>query len=196
MPNLPSRADLMGMPTPVPIYTAQEVRDFPDDGLRYEVIRGELFVTPSPGTLHQRAVVEFLVLLKQYVEQHRLGEAFVSPFEVEFSADTAVQPDVLVILNDRASQLTRKRLVGPPSLAIEVISYSSKRTDRLQKRALYMEEGVEEYWVVDVYHPRVERWVPGESQAELVTTKLAWQPDPSVPALQIDVRSLFEKIRR
>jgi Uma2 family endonuclease len=184
------------MPALVPTYTAREVREFPDDGLRYEVIRGELFVTPAPGTPHQRAVVELLVTLQQYVEQHALGEAIVSPFEVEFSEDTAVQPDILIILTDRASQLTRKRLMGAPSLAVEVISYSSKRTDRLQKRTLYMEDGVEEYWVVDPDQQRVERWLPGASQPDLVTTRLSWQPRASAPALEIDLQSLFAKVWR
>lgn len=186
----------MGMPALVPTYTAEEVRNFPDDRLRYEVIRGELFVTPAPGTIHQRAVGEFFATLKRYVEQYALGEAIVAPFEVEFSDDTAVQPDVLVILNDRADQLTLKRLMGPPSLAVEVISYSSTRTDRLQKRSLYMEHGVEEYWVVDPERRHVERWLPGAAAPEIVTGRLTWQPQASSPAFALDLSELFRKILR
>ncbi len=186
----------MGMPALVPSYTVGEVRNFPDDRLRYEVIRGELLVTPAPGTIHQRAVGEFFATLKRHVEQYALGEAIVAPFEVEFSDDTAVQPDVLVILNDRAEQLTHKRLMGPPSLAVEVISYSSKRTDRLQKRALYMGDGVEEYWVVDPELRHVERWRPGASEPEIVTGRLTWQPQVSLPAFALDLPELFRKIWR
>ncbi len=186
----------MGMPALVPTYTAEEVRNFPDDRLRYEVIRGELFVTPAPGTPHQRLVLELAVILKAFVEQHELGETVISPFEVEFSDDTAVQPDVLVILNDRADQLTRKRLMGPPSLAVEVISYSSKRTDRLQKRSLYMEDGVEEYWVVDPELRHVERWLPGAAAPEIVTGRLTWQPQAPSPAFVLDLPELFRKIWR
>jgi Uma2 family endonuclease len=80
--------------------------------------------------------------LRDYLERNALGEVLMAPFEVELTEDSAVQPDVLVILADRAHLLTRKRLMGAPSLAIEVISYTSKRTDRLQKRRLYQEEGV------------------------------------------------------
>jgi Uma2 family endonuclease len=140
----------MVMAALVPRYTAAEIRRFPDDRLRYEVIRGELFVTPAPGTAHQRAVRELSVRLHAYLAAYRLGEVLAGPFEVEFARDTAVQPDVIVILAAHQERLTRKRLHGAPALAIEIVSYSSKRTDRLQKRQLYQDEGVSEYWIVDV----------------------------------------------
>ncbi len=112
----------MGMPLAVPRYTAEEVRHFPDDRLRYEVIRGELFVTPAPGTAHQRAVRELCSALHAYVVEHGLGEALPAPFEVEFAEDSAVQPDVLVTLESPGEQLTLKRLYGPPALVVEVVA--------------------------------------------------------------------------
>jgi Uma2 family endonuclease len=171
----------MGMPALVPRYTAEEIRHFPDDRLRYEVVRGELFVTPAPGTRHQRAVLALATTLAAYVEAHALGEAIISPFEVEFSDDTAVQPDVLVILAD---------------LVVEVISYSSKRTDRLQKRVLYMEDGVEEYWVVDCDQRHIERWRPGSTTPDIVTGDLHWQPRPHVPPCTIALPALFRRVWR
>ena len=186
----------MAMPVQVPRYTAEEVRRFPDDRLRYEVIHGELFVTPAPGTAHQRAVLELGRRLQEYLLNHRIGEALVAPYEVEFAEDTAVQPDVLVILDDRAHQLTAERLIGPPSLAIEVVSYSSKRTDRLQKRSLYVEEGVEEYWIVDPGERRVERWRAGATEPQVLTDRLEWAPRAGVPALVIDLSALFRTISR
>jgi Uma2 family endonuclease len=181
----------MPMPLAVPRYTAAEVRRFPDDHLRYEVIRGELFVTPAPGTRHQRAVRELCAALHRYVTAHALGEALPAPFEVEFTDDTAVQPDVLVMLEPQQGRLTAARLYGPPALAIEVVSYSSRRTDRLQKRQLYQEEGVPEYWIVDTDARHVERWRPGATSPEVVTRALAWQPVASLPALSIDLAELF-----
>jgi len=186
----------MGMAASVPRYTAEEVRKFPDNGLRYEVIRGELFVSPAPGTPHQRAVGELFLILAPYVEEHQLGEAILSPFEVEFAEDTAVQPDILVVPRQRAGRLTLERLLGAPSLAIEVISYSSKRTDRLQKRQLYLEEGVDEYWIFDPGLERVERWRPGAGEPEMVTDRLAWESGPGTPALVIELKPFFERIWR
>ena len=186
----------MVMSALLPRYTAREVRRFPDDRLRYEVIRGELFVTPAPGWRHQQTIVELAVLLREYLERTGLGRVAVAPFEVELTDDTAVQPDLLVLLHDRDAQLTPARLHGPPSLAVEVVSYTSKRTDRLQKRRLYQDEGVPEYWVVDPELRRVELWRPGDAAPDVLTERLAWRPDPAVPALEIDLTALFERVWR
>jgi Uma2 family endonuclease len=182
------------MPVLVPRYFAEEVRGFPDDRVRYEVIRGELFVTPAPGTAHQRAVGAMFRLLSAYVDAHTLGEVLLAPFEVEFAADTAVQPDILVIGTDRAERLTSARFHGPPTLVVEVISHASRRTDRLQKRALYLGEGVPEYWVVDPELRRAERSVPGAAEPELCTDSLTWAPRRDLPPLTIDLAALFRRV--
>lgn len=110
--------------------------------------------------------------------------------------DTAVQPDVIVILESNQRQLTAKRLYGPPALVIEIVSYSSKRTDRLQKRDLYQAEAVPEYWVVDIEHRRVERWGPTSSEPDILTVELAWQPHPDIPPLRLDLPDFFAKVAR
>lgn len=184
----------MAMAALVPRYTAEEVRRFPDDRLRYEVIRGELFVTPAPGTPHQRAVRDLCMQLHAYLTAHGLGEALPSPFEVEFAEDTAVQPDVIVMLEAQRRRLTPKRLRGAPALAIEIVSYSSKRTDRLQKRQLYQEEGVPEYWIVDIEQRHVERWRPGDSVPEILTDRLVWQPAPEAPRFELSLPGLFATV--
>ncbi len=196
LPHRRRGTHLMAMPALVPRYTAREIRAFPDDRVRYEVIRGELFVTPAPGLQHQRAVLEIARLLQDYIERNGLGEVLMAPFEVELTEDSAVQPDVLVILADRASRLTSQRLMGPPSLAVEVISYTSKRTDRLQKRRLYQEEGVAEYWIVDPEERRVERWGPADETPQVLTDRLVWQPAAEAPELVIDLVALFSKVWR
>lgn len=121
---------------------------------------------------------------------------FLGPFEVEFTEDSATQPDLLVILDDRLDRLSEELVRGAPSLAIEVISYSSKRTDRLQKRQLYMDEGVEDYWIVDCDQRHVERWRPGAESPEVLTERLRWSPVGHAPPLEIDLVSLFGKVWR
>jgi Uma2 family endonuclease len=186
----------MAMPALVPRYTAEEIRGFPDHRVRYEVIRGELFVTPAPGLRHQEAVLELAVQLRAYVDRYSLGRVVVAPFEVELTADSAVQPDVLVLLTGQESRLTPARLLGPPSLVVEVISYSSKRTDRLQKRRLYQEEGVPEYWIVDPAERRVERWTPADQEPDVLIERLGWRPAADAPALEIDLVALFARVWR
>jgi Uma2 family endonuclease len=183
----------MVMAALVPRYTAAEVRRFPDDRLRYEVIRGELFVTPAPGTPHQRAVIEIAAKLHAYLAGTGLGEVLPGPFEVQFGRDTAVQPDAIVILAPQRGRLSRKRLTGPPALAVEIVSFSSKRTDRLQKRQLYQDEGVGEYWIVDLDQRQVERWRPGDTAAEILTARLVWQPVRGVPPFELDLTLLFAR---
>jgi len=184
------------MPALVPHYTAEEIRRFPDDHLRFEVIRGELFVTPAPGTPHQRAVRDLCLRLQAYLEAHALGEALPAPYEVQFSKDTAVQPDVIVILESNQRQLTAKRFYGPPALVIEIVSYASKRTDRLQKRELYQTEAVPEYWVVDIERRQVERWGPSSGEPDILTAELAWQPRPDIPPLRLNLPDFFAKVAR
>src|SRR5690348_782967 len=183
----------MAMATAIPHYTADEVRQFDDPRLRFEVIRGELFVSPAPKIPHQRMVRELLVQLHDYLTRHNLGEVLPGPFEVQFTDDSAVQPDLLVVLDTQRSRLTPERHHGPPALVIEIISYSSKRTDRLQKRALYLEEGVSEYWVVDPELKQLERWRAGSNSAEVLTTRVIWNPTPDAPALSIDLVRLFSR---
>jgi Uma2 family endonuclease len=184
----------MSMPASVPRYTAAEIRSFPDDRLRYEVIRGDLFVTPAPGTAHQRAVRDLCERLHRYLADTGLGEAIPAPFEVEFAADTAVQPDVIALVHANRPRLTAERLYGPPALVVEVVSYSSKRTDRLQKRRLYQEAGVAEYWVVDLDARRVERWSPGATEPDILSGELRWQPSAAVPPLVIALPPLFQNL--
>ena len=74
------------------------------------------------------------------------------------------------------------------------MSYSSKRTDRLQKRRLYQEEGVPEYWIVDVDARHVERWTPRAAAAEVFTERLAWHPDPAAPALEVDLVAVAARL--
>jgi Uma2 family endonuclease len=186
----------MAMPALVPHYTAREIRAFPDHRVRYEVIRGELFVTPAPGWRHQQAVLEVATVLRDYLERTGLGMVAVAPFEVELTPDSAVQPDVLVVLAKRESRFTPARLYGPPSLVVEVVSYSSKRTDRLQKRQLYQDEGVPQYWIVDVEARRVERWRPRDAEPEVLSLRLDWRPHPGSPALEIDLVQLFDRVCR
>ena len=138
-------------------------------------------------------VRELLVQLHDYLTRHNLGEVLPGPFEVQFTDDSAVQPDLLVVLDTQRSRLTPERHHGPPALVIEIISYSSKRTDRLQKRLLYLEEGVSEYWVVDPVSKQLERWRPESDRAEVLTTQVSWKPTPDAPALVVDLVGLFAR---
>ncbi|MBI4421343.1 MAG: Uma2 family endonuclease [Gemmatimonadetes bacterium] len=182
------------MPQATQEWTAEMVRALPDDGKRYEVIDGELFVTPSPRLLHQRACLELTLLLRPYVRLHRLGEVLQSPADIEFDPKTLVQPDVFVapLVGGRRPR-TWKEVTGL-LLAIEVLSPSSARADRVVKRRRYQRAGVPDYWLVDLDARLVERWRPSDQRPELVSETLAWQPFPSLEPFAIDLPAFFTEV--
>jgi Uma2 family endonuclease len=121
-----------------------------DDGLRRELIDGELYVSPTPVRRHQRAVLRIAAALLSHVDQ-RGGEVQPAPAEVKFSDRTAVQPDVVFVGAARHHLLTDPRFVDiAPDLVVEVSSPSTRRLDLVKKRGLYEREGVDEYWFVDL----------------------------------------------
>ncbi len=128
---------------------ADDLMAFPDDGKRYEIIGGQLVVSPSPSTRHQRISNRLNRALEAFLESTGTGEVFYAPLDVRLSFYDVVQPDLLVVLNDRREIIQEQGIVGPPNLVVEILSPSSKMTDRVDKAALYARSGVEEYWIVD-----------------------------------------------
>ena len=184
----------MAMPAQPTEWTVEMVRTLPDDGNRYEVIGGELFVTPAPSWPHQRAVGELFRILMPYLEQHGLGDAIIAPADVLFGPKDMVEPDLFVVpLVDGNAPSTWEE-VGRLLLAVEVLSPSTRRADRGEKRDLYQRKGVPEYWIMDVDGRRVERWRPNDASPETLTEALAWQPDRYVEPLAIDLPKYFRRV--
>ncbi len=135
---------------PKRVWTYQDFLDLPDDGKRYEIIKGELYMSNAPSSAHQFAVVQLTIHLGSFVLTNNLGMVLVAPYEVHLSNDTRpVQPDILFIKTERQPQFGSKFFTGAPDLIVEVISPSSVRLDRHKKFAAYEEAGVSEYWLVD-----------------------------------------------
>ena len=137
---------LRGLARPL---TASDLESLPDDGNRYELIGGQLFVSPSPNTAHQRISMKLGSALSAFLMVTTSGEAFAAPMDVHLSARDVVQPDLLVVLNERADIVQQHGIVGAPDLVIEIVSPSSTRMDYLRKSKLYEHYGVREYWIVD-----------------------------------------------
>ena len=101
------------MASPV-YYTADMVRALPDDGNRYETVRGELLATPAPRATHQLVVVRLAVALELYLRQHRVGQVLTSPADISWDDDILVQPDVFVVELGEARQLLERIQDGAP----------------------------------------------------------------------------------
>jgi Uma2 family endonuclease len=121
----------------------------PDDGNRYQVLEGELIVSPAPRLLHQDVVLQLALLLRSYVISHDLGKVYISPVDVILSPTTIVQPDVVFVRREHMEMITDQNIQGPPDLCVEVLSPGTESIDRERKKALYARFGVREYWIVD-----------------------------------------------
>jgi Uma2 family endonuclease len=131
------------------VLTYEDYAALPDDGKRYELHEGELSVTPAPGRRHQTVLGRLFVLLTLHVQAAGRGEVFVSPFDVIMSDITVVEPDIIYVDDSRHERVSERGVEGSPTLAIEIISPDSVRTDRRRKFALYATHDVTWYWIVD-----------------------------------------------
>jgi Uma2 family endonuclease len=140
-------------------WTYREYAALPDDGNRYEVLDGVLYMAPSPGQWHQEAVVEITHHLYMAVQFAGLGKVYVAPFDVILSPKTIVQPDVLVVLKEHLDRVKKEGVFGAPDLVVEIASPSTARLDLREKYDAYATAGVPEYWVVNPEARTVELFV-------------------------------------
>ena len=168
------------------------------DGNRYEIIEGELFVSCSPGLTHERVLIKLIVLLGNFLETSRIGEA-VANVGVILSNFSGVIPDLIVFLNEqRDTIITNDRLTGPPALIIEVLSPgpANIRRDRVNKLQLYTKHGVPEYWIVDPQNMTLERYVRQGSSLVLLETlkKEDTLSTTTLPGFSCKVSEIFMRI--
>ncbi len=181
----------MGMPETAELWTAERIRALPDDGMRHEVVDGEHLVTPAARAPHQVALLELVRLLDPYVRQHGLGRVLFSPADLEFDPHTLMQPDIFVTMSRRV-RTWRDAL--PIRLAVEILSPSTARADRILKRRRLQRAAVPEYWIVDLDARLVERWRPGDKRPELLEDRLLWQPEGAAAPLLVDLEALFREV--
>ena len=181
----------MGMPAQQLDWTADAVRALPEDGNRYEVVDGELLVTPAPRLPHQEAVGELFARLKDYCRNSRAGHAMLSPADIEFSRQRLVQPDVFVVPLVDGRRPRSWEEIRTLLLAVEIISPSSARADRQVKRRLYQSEGVADYWIVDLDARIVERWRPQDARPEILADSIEWLPVDGTEPFIVNLDAYF-----
>ncbi len=181
----------MAMPQVERIWTRAEVLALPDDGNRYELIGGELLVSPSPRLVHQLALYELFHLVDGYVRRHHLGVTGLSPADLDLGLGDVSQPDLFVVRHPEDPARDGWRGVGVPLLAVEVISPTTARHDRITKRRRYQTAGVASYWIVDLDLGLVERWHPNDQEPTLERGTLRWYPSAAGPPLEIALDAYF-----
>jgi Uma2 family endonuclease len=173
-------------------YTAADLLELPEDGNKYEVVHGELLVSPSPRMLHQRIVGRLLRLLGNYLDIHQLGEVYPGG-DLKFADDSLVIPDLLVV-DLEAARTSSWDLVSSPLLVVEVLSPSSVRQDHFTKRRLYQEVGVPLYWLVDADARMVEVWTPHALFPTTEHEEIRWHPAGAGEPLVIGLGELFREV--
>jgi Uma2 family endonuclease len=177
--------------------TVSDLESMPDDGNRYEVIDGELFVSTAPSWFHQYALTQLLTEMSVYLRKNPIGEANFG-VGVIFDQFNGVIPDLVYLSHERMKTVGGERLSGAPEIVVEALSPGARNEarDRTVKRQLYHENGVSEYWILDLEAKSVEIHIAGRTggfqskvvlhEKDVITTEL-------LPGFAFPVANLFPK---
>jgi Uma2 family endonuclease len=180
----------MALPT---YWTADMVRALPEDRNKYEVVHGELLVTPAARPWHEVLVTRLIADLSQYLRREPVGVVLGSRGDISWDAATLVQPDVFVVTVPELRTLEWKK-IQHLLLVAEVLSPSSLKSDRFLKRRRYQEAGVPLYWIVDGDEHQVEVWTPGDTLPTVERHHLHWHPDGAGSAFTLELAELFRPL--
>lgn len=183
-------------------FTYRQLKEWPDDE-RWELIDGVPYcMSPAPGTPHQDLVYDLREIFKR-----ALGEgdcrAYGAPTDVfplvggddVDDQDTCVQPDVMIVCG--RDKITRRGIVGPPALVVEVLSASTATKDNRTKRDLYARAGVGEYWVVDIDAREIDAYTApaGGAWGAMRTARDGDVLTPAqFPSIRVDIKALFDQV--
>jgi Uma2 family endonuclease len=161
---------------------------------RYELVDGELLVTPAPSHRHQRIIFRLAQLLAPYLAEHELGEIFLGPAELPLVTSERYEPDLFVVplMDGRRARMPRR--ATKPVLICETLSPGSSRQDRITKRRAFQRNGVPDYWIVDGDAEIFEVWHPADERPAIVDERLLWLPTGAPAPLEIDIRGFFASI--
>ncbi len=173
---------------------ATDIWDTPEDGNRYEVIDGELYVTPPPVPRHQGALGELHWLIRTYLQTNPIGRVFFAPIGVVLDEGTGVQPDLVYIAREHEGIVSDRGIEGAPDLVVEVLSPSTSTRDRGIKMRRYARARIPHYWIVDPKTATVEPYRLGEQGYELLGAYVAgstFRPE-LFPGLEIPVDEIWQ----
>ena len=182
----------MGMVAPL-YYTADMVRALPDDGNRYEVVYGELLVTPAPRPWHEIVQTRLLVAIAAYLQRYPVGEVLGSRADISWGPDVLVSPDVFVVPVEQARTLDWSKM-RDLLLVAEILSDSSAQYDRFVKRRRYQEAGIPLYWTVDADEHQVEIWTPADAFPRFERERLVWIPPGAAEPFSITIAELLRPV--
>lgn len=176
-----------------PLLTIADLDSMPDDGNRYELIEGELFVSCSPSLTHQSVAGNIFLSVSTHLIANPIGRIWMAP-GVIFSEYSGVIPDLVYVSDARRAEIASgDRVMGSPDLVIEIVSpgIENERRDRLVKRQLYGKHGVKEYWIVDIQKRTIEVLQGQMLQLESILTEQDELTSSVLPGYRCRVETLF-----
>lgn len=174
-------------------FTYADYRTLPETGPRYQLVDGELLMSPAPTVRHQKIVARILAALVVFVESRRLGVVLGSPVDVILSDADVIQPDIVYVSAAHSAIVAREGIRGGPDLCVEALSPTTAKLDGGLKKVLYARHGVTEYWIVDPDADRVDLYRLQENadapvrtygSSDVLTTAL-------LPGFSLDLRGVF-----
>jgi Uma2 family endonuclease len=174
-------------------WTVDMLDALPDDGQRYEIIDGELFVTPAPADVHQLVLGALHAQFHAYLRGTSVGRVLFSPADVRRADRTRnrVQPDLFVVRLTNGARPPYPFDFADLLLTIEAVSPSNSRYDYHTKRTLYLQGGIPEYWVVNIDARNISRWAGRDDPGEVMSQSIRWHSAGIDEPLVIDIEELF-----
>lgn len=169
-------------------------REDPDSRTRYELIDGDLIVTPAPVPEHQRLQFRLSRVVDRATERLPRVSIFLAPIDLRDTDQSVVQPDLLLLLDERTAFETASDIAGPPNLVVEILSPSTERIDRGKKLAFYARLGADELWLVDGKRHTLSVYsepVDGRYRSVVTFTTPGSARSATIPGLAIDLDALF-----
>jgi len=175
----------MSIPMRIPegkiVLTYDDYVELPNDGKRYEILEGELAVTPAPTLKHQISSANIFKIMSRHVDDNQLGIVLYAPIDLILESTSVLQPDLLFVSQARRNILTDKGIVGAPDLVVEILSPTTTRNDRVTKAQIYARHRVPAYWIVDPDQETVEVYLLNVDSYRLEITLQGETPLPVPP---------------
>ncbi len=174
--------------------SAKEFSQLPEGPPYFQLIGGELFMSPSPRYRHQEIVGNIFSSIREHLRRSPVGKVVIAPSDVELSPDDVYEPDIYFVSKERLGILTEQGASGAPDLVVEVLSPGTAKLDLGPKREVYARAGVEEMWLVDERRSKIDLYLLQGTELKLVRTVVAGDTieTPLIPGFSLDVREIFE----
>jgi len=176
------------------LLTKKTIKDYMElpEGSPYQLVEGELIMSPAPGYSHQNTLGNLFIILRTRLKN---AQVILSPIDVYLDEENAYQPDIVVVLKDSKARVEERGIFGAPDVVVEILSPSTAYYDLTEKKDVYERVGVKEYWIVDPKRKTFEIYSNSEEGFKLTSqAKKDGKVRSELLGLEIDLKELFEEV--